>query len=97
MVQAIVQRRLLLLVLVLLLTSVGMASARSSTNYVLQRSVTLGGGSADSAEYSVTAVIGQPATGVASSANFKISAGFLHPQGQNSGIDYQLWLPLVQK
>ncbi len=36
MVQAIAQRRLLLLVLVLLLTPVGMASAQSSTNFGLR-------------------------------------------------------------
>ena len=92
-----VQRRLLILAFVLVLMPAGMASARSLTTDISQRFVTLGGGSADSAGYSVTAVIGQPATGVASSANFKTSAGFLYPQGQDSVIDYQLWLPLVQK
>ncbi len=59
--------------------------------------MTIGGGSADSAGYSVTSVIGQPATGMADSASFKVSGGFLYPRGQDGAGDYQLWLPLIEK
>ncbi len=73
------KRKLLLLVPGLLLISVGMVSAQSSANYVMQRFVMVGGGSADSANYAVASVFGQPATDVVNSANYKVSAGFLRP------------------
>ena len=90
-----IQRKLLLLALVLLLISVGIVVAQSSTNYILQRSVMISGGSADSANYSVTSVIGQPATGVVDSSNYRVSAGFLQPLQQGSG--YSVWLPVILK
>lgn len=88
-------RKLLLLALVLLLIPVGIASAYPSANYTTQRFVIMGGGSADSASFSVVSVIGQPATDVAVSANYKVSAGFLFPIRQVSG--YRIWLPIVLK
>ena len=54
------QRKLVLLVLVLLLISVGIVVAQSSANFIVQRFVVAGGGSADSANYALTSVIGQP-------------------------------------
>ena len=86
------QRKLLLFALVLLLIPVGMVAAQSSTNYVMQRFVVVGGGSADSASFSVTSVIGQPATDVVSSSNYKVSGGFLYPSA-----DSRIWLPTIQK
>ena len=86
------KRKLLLLVLVLLLISVGLVAAQSSTNYVMQRFVMMSGGAADSANYTVTSVIGQPATEVVVSANHKVSAGFLQP-----GSDFMVYLPVVVK
>lgn len=86
------QRKLLLLLLVLLLISVGLAAAQSSTNYVLQRFVIAGGGASDSPNYTVTSVIGQQDTDVADSANYSVSAGFLHPLRP-----YSVWLPVVVK
>ena len=88
-----VLRRLGLLALVLLLLPVGIATARSSPHFVMQRSVMVGGGTADSANFSVTSVVGQPATDVASSANYRVSAGFLLA-GPHDG-SYRLRLPLI--
>ncbi len=51
-----IKRKLLLLALVLLLISVGLVVAQSSTNYTMQRFVMMSGGAADSANYSVTSV-----------------------------------------
>lgn len=82
MLQTTVQRRLLLLVFVLLLIPVGMVSSQSSASFVSHRFVMLGGGTADSAGYSVTTVIGQPATDITSSASYKVSGGFLQPHGR---------------
>ncbi len=87
------KRKLLLLALALLLISVGMVVAQSSTNYVLQRSVMFSGGMADSANYSVTSVIGQPATDVVVGASHTVSAGFLQP---DSG-GFKVYLPLMTK
>lgn len=86
------QQKLLLLILVLLLISVGIAVAHSSTNYILQRSVLLSGGLADSANYKVISVIGQPATGVVDSTNYSVTAGFLRPQ-----LGYKVWVPVILK
>ena len=87
------QRKLILLILLLLLISVGIAVAQSSTNFTVHRSVMLSGGEADSANYSVTSVIGQPATGIGDNANYTVSAGFLHSSGANNTI----WLPVILK
>ena len=87
------QRKLLLFALVLLLIPVGMVAAQSSTNYAMQRFVVVGGGSADSASFSVTSVIGQPATDVVNSSNYRVSGGFLYPIRQDSR--FRVWLPLV--
>ena len=93
------RRKLLLLALVLLLIPVGMAAAQSSTNYVTQRFVIVGGGSAGSANFSVTSVIGQPATDVVNSSNYKVSGGFLYPflQPSFSEPDQRIWLPVIFK
>jgi hypothetical protein len=87
-----IQRKLLLLALMLLLLSVGIVVAQSSTNYVLERSVMLSGGASESANYSVSSVIGQPATDLGKSANYQLSAGFLQP---NSGS--VIFLPIIVK
>jgi hypothetical protein len=92
-----VQRKLLLLALVLLLLPVGMVAAQSSTSFEMQRFVTVGGGSADSANYKVTSVIGQPVTDVAESSNYRVSGGFLLRLTQVAGLDLETWLPLVRK
>ncbi len=85
-------RKLLLFALVLLLISMGTVAAQSSTNYTMERFVTIGGSLADSAHYRVTSVFGQPATDVVDSPNYKVSAGFLYPA---SGFD--VWLPMIAK
>ena len=85
-----IQRKLLLLALMLLLISVGIVVAQSSTNYMQQRSVMVGGSSADSTNYTVVSVFGQPATGVVDSPNYKVSAGFLYPD-----FSFDIWLPFV--
>lgn len=88
------KRRLLLLAFALLLMPVGMAAAQSSANYVVHRFVAVGGGSADSANYSVVSVFGQPVTALASSAHRRVSGGFLFPlQGRSS----EIWLPMISK
>jgi hypothetical protein len=89
------QRKLVLLVLVLLLITVGIVVAQSSANFIVQRFVVAGGGSAESANYAVTSVIGQPDTDVVDSSNYKVSAGFLHPLQHDSGDDNKIWLPVL--
>ncbi len=88
-----IQRKIALLVLALLLISVGLAAAGSSTNYSVQRFVLSGGGTANSANYQVTTVIGQPAAGIANSSNYQVTAGFLSPPA----FPYGVWLPLINK
>ncbi len=90
-------RKLVLLVLVLLLISVGIVVAQSSANFIVQRFVVAGGGSAESANYAVTSVIGQPDTDVVDSSNYKVSAGFLHPLQQGSGLSETIRLPVILK
>jgi hypothetical protein len=90
-----IKRKFLLLAIVLLLIPVGVVAAYSSANYTTQRYVIMGGGLADSANFSVASVIGQPATDVAVSANYKVSSGFLFPIGRNTG--FRVWLPIVLK
>ena len=91
------QLRLLLLGLVLLLIPVGIVAAQSSTNYVSPRFVTVSGDSAGSASFSVTSVIGQPATDVVASRSYKVSGGFLFSSQQGSSSDIKMWLPLILK
>lgn len=90
-------RKLVLLVLVLLLISVGIVVAQSSANFIVQRFVVAGGGSAESANYAVTSVIGQPDTDVVDSSNYKVSAGFLHPLQQGSSSSETIRLPVILK
>ena len=90
------QRKLLLFALALLLISIGVVAAQTATNYSTQRFVMVGGGSADSANYTVTSVLGQAATGVVDSPNYKITGGFLHPAQERSSSDQRLWLPLIR-
>jgi hypothetical protein len=91
------QRKLVLLVLVLLLISVGVVVAQSSTNYVVQRFVVAGGGLAMSANYTNTSVIGQQATDVVDSSNYRVSAGFLYPLQHDSGFGNRILLPMILK
>lgn len=86
------KRKLIVLLLLLLLISVGMVMAQSSANFVVQRHVIGSGGLAASAHYNVTSVIGQQNTDVGNSANFKVSAGFLHPRTQST-----VYLPIIVK
>jgi hypothetical protein len=72
--------------------SVGIVAAQTSGNFIMQRFVMVGGSSADSANYSVTSVFGQPATGVFNSGNYEVTAGFLQPLGQN-----RVWIPVALK
>lgn len=92
-----IQRKVLLLALALLLIPVGLVAAQSSTNFVTERFVVVGGGSADSASFSVTSVIGQPATDLVNSSNYKVSGGFLYPALQVPSSDKKTWLPLIIK
>ncbi len=85
-------RKILLLVLILLLLSVGIVAANPSANFVMQRFVMVGGSSADSTNYSVTSVFGQPATGVFNGGGHEVTAGFLRPQQDN-----KVWIPIVLK
>ena len=62
----------LLFALALLLIPIGLAGAQTSTNYVTQRAVIAGGGTAKSASYAVVAVIGQPVTNVVDSTKVAI-------------------------
>lgn len=84
------QRKFLLLALLLLLISVGIVVAQSSPNFSVQRTAMLSGGATDSVNYSVTSVIGQPAAGIGSGANYKVSAGFLQPDSGNV-----VFLPMI--
>jgi hypothetical protein len=85
--------KFILFLIVLLVVSVGIVAAQSSSNFVVQRHVVGSGGVSDSANYKVTSVIGQQATDVGGSANFKVSAGFLHPLGAKSTV----YLPIIVK
>ena len=88
-----IRKKLVLLALLLLLIPVGLALGQSSASFIVQRFTLVGGGSADSASYKVTSVIGQPATGSVDSAGYQVTAGFLQP-----GPEYQdIWLPLVTR
>ncbi len=89
------QRKLYFLVLVLLLISVGIVVAQSSNNFTLERFVTMSGGTADSTNYKVDSVIGQPATDVVVSSSYKVSGGFLYPTGPGSGTVRKVWLPVI--
>ena len=85
--------KFILFLILLLVVSVGIVAAQSSSNFVVQRHAINSGGVADSANYRVTSVIGQQATDMGGSANFKVSAGFLHPLGAKSTV----YLPVVIK
>jgi len=92
------KRKLLLFALVLLLISFGIVVAQTSINFSSHRFVMLSGGSSDSANYNVTSVIGQPATGDANSSNFKAISGFLIPiQSINpdSTLNQKIYLPVI--
>ena len=88
------QRLLLPLLLLLLLLSVGLVMANTSSTYELQRFATMSGGTASSASYTVNVVIGQPATSVGSSANYAVSSGFLRPETQLRG-GHEIMLPAI--
>ncbi len=94
-----IQRRLLLLSLVLVLFSVGMVVAQSSTNYRVPRSVISSGGTADSANYTVSSAIGQPVAGQVNSSSYQGSIGFLLPSynliSPPGGSKHLVYLPIV--
>ncbi len=94
-----IQHKLLLLAVVLLLFSMGIVVAQSSTNYRLPRSVISSGGTADSPNYTVTTAIGQPAAGRVNSPNYQGSIGFLLPSytviSPPSGSEHVVYLPIV--
>lgn len=90
------KRRLSLLALVPVMIPIGMVIAQSSTNYVAQRHVTMSGGAANSSNYSVVTVIGQPSTAIVNSSSYEVSGGFLHVQRQESQTNH-LWLPVILK
>ena len=85
--------KFILFLIALLVVSVGIVAAQSSSNFVVQRHAINSGGVAGSANYKVTSVIGQQDTDVGGSANFKVSAGFLHPLEQGSTV----YLPIIMK
>lgn len=58
---------------------------------MLQRFTMSSGGHSSSTNFSVNAVIGQPATDVLVGTDYAVSAGFLQPEGLNQKV----WLPLV--
>lgn len=89
-------RKLLIVALLVLLIPMGTAAAQSSTDHVIQRSVTVSGGAAKSANYAVTTAIGQPSTDIAGSVSFKVSGGFLFPHRQDADGN-RVWLPVVQR
>ena len=76
------QRKIYLLILlfIVLLPVRSIFSQSSSTNYITQRFVVVSGDSADSAHYKSTSVVGQPATDVTISRNYKVNGGFLFPR-----------------
>ena len=93
------RRKVLLTILLLLLSSTGIAGAQSSQSFVAQRAVMTGGAMAGSANYTVIAVIGQPAVDVVGSDNYRVSGGFLWSRraGSLSEEEIELWLPLIVK
>jgi hypothetical protein len=90
-----IKRKIVLIFLILMLISAGIVAAQSSANFKLQRFVMVGGGSADSNNYAVTSVFGQPATNPGASANYTLSPGFLYPRQQN--LSDFVWIPVVRK
>lgn len=88
------KRTLLLLGLFLLLIPAGMTAAQSPAGFSVQHFVITGGGAATSAGFSVTGIIGQPVAAVADSPNFKLSGGFVFPNG--TALD-EIWLPAIYK
>ena len=87
------KQKCILLLIMLFLISAGIVVAQSSSNFVVQRHVVGSGGVSDSAHFKVTSVIGQSATDVGNSANFKVSAGFLYPLDTKSTV----YLPIIVK
>ena len=85
------------LALLLLLTSVELVAAQSSSSYLTPRFITASGGTATSASYAVVSVIGQPLTNLVESPTYKVSGGFLHAQQQKPQGGHQLWLPIIQR
>jgi uncharacterized protein involved in exopolysaccharide biosynthesis len=86
------RQKFLVLAIVLLLISAGIVVAGSSTNFTVQRTVVLSGGSAESANFSADVVIGQPVTGSSDSANYQVEAGFFPlPRGGS----FEIFLPVV--
>ena len=73
------KRKLLLLTLLLALLLVNTAQAMTSTNYRLDWLVPLtdgGGGTADSANFTISYTVGQTAIGSSDSSRFSLRSGF---------------------
>lgn len=87
-------RTLLLLGLLLLLIPAGVVAAQSPVNFSVPYFVITGGGTAQSASFSVTGFVGQPVAAVADSPNFRMFGGFLFPVDTN--LD-EIWLPAIYK
>lgn len=96
-----IKRNILIGALLLLLIVTGVAMAYSSSNFVLHRFTLFSGGTAVSSNYSVTAVIGQPATGSINGPNYTVSSGFLFPNAASTdpgfGLDNTIYLPLITR
>ena len=90
-------RRLMLVLALLLLFSVGLASAQSSPNFVMQRHALYSASSAESDSFGVTGIIGQPAVASAESPSFGTRSGFLHPGNRGASFTHKVWLPTVTK
>lgn len=88
------KRIVLILMIFLVLTNSVMAM--SSPNFEIDWMVPLsgGGGPASSTNYAIHLTIGQTATGLAQSANFRTGWGFWH--GIREAI-WELFLPLIQR
>ena len=91
------KNKLLWVALAVVAIPIGMVAAQSSTRYVTHRIAVVGGGSAESANYSVISVFGQAAIEVASGQNFKVSGGFLFPRRQGFDVADRVWLPMIYR
>ena len=87
------KRKIILILLFLMLIPLGITLAQSSPSVINQQFALFSGGRSSSTNYSVDAVIGQPAAGVSSSANFQVSSG-VPPSGS---VGETIWLPMITR
>lgn len=88
------KRHILFFSLLFLLISTGIVLANAPSSFVLHRFVALSGGTADSANYEVRSVIGQPSVGTIVNAEHKVSSGFFPQEDVHI---HRIWLPVVTK